>query len=53
MQCFKCKYSSAFGYYDSGWGSWPHSSATCMTVVSGASATNIYLGNGGELRVEG
>ena len=45
--------ASAFVWYDSDRNSWTHSSATYMTVDSGGTATNIYLGNGGDLYVSG
>ena len=45
--------TTAFCYYDSSWDSWTHSSATQMEVGSGGTATNIYLGNGGDLYVSG
>ena len=44
---------SAFVYYDDGWGSWTHSSATYLTIASGGTASNIFLDFGGEVRVEG
>ena len=45
--------TSAFVWYDSDRNSWTHSSATYMTVDSGGTATDLYLGNGGDLYVEG
>ncbi|MBO4491604.1 MAG: hypothetical protein J5944_09620, partial [Lentisphaeria bacterium] len=44
---------SAFGYYDSNWGSWTYSSATIMQIASGGTASNIYLNNGGQVIVFG
>ena len=44
---------SAFGYYDSNWGSWTYSSATYMEIESGGTASNIYLQNGGSVTVSG
>ena len=44
---------NAFGYFDSNWNSWTYSSATYMNIESGGTASNIFLGNGGQVIVSG